>query len=47
MLRAVAGGHRVYGDMIRGIAQLSDEFPKADLALCGFPEDWQDVLKNP
>ena len=46
MLHTVAGGHRVYSDMIRGIAQLSREFPKADLALCGFPEDWEDVLRN-
>ena len=45
-LRAVAGGHRVYGDMIRGIAQLSESFPRADLALCGFPANWEAVLKN-
>ena len=46
MLRTVAGGHRVYSDMIRGIAQLAREFPKADLALCGFPEDWENVLRE-
>ena len=45
-LKTVAGGHRVYGDMIRGIARLAEDFPQADLALCGFPEDWEDVLKN-
>ena len=45
-LKTVAGGHRVYGDMIRGIAQLQQAYPQADLALCGFPEDWEDVLKN-
>ena len=46
MLKVSAGGHRVYSDMIRGIAQLEREFPKADLSLCGFPQDWEDVLKN-
>ena len=45
-LKTVAGGHRVYGDMIRGIARLAEDFPQADLALCGFPADWEDVLKN-
>ena len=47
MLKVPAGGHRVYGDMIRGIAVLTNEFPKADLALCGFPADWEDVMKSP
>lgn len=46
MLKAVAGRHRVYGSMIRGIAQLEQEFPQADLALCGFPENWEELLKN-
>lgn len=46
MLKVCAGGHRVYSDMIRGIKTLSQEFPKAELGLCGFPEDWEDVLKN-
>lgn len=46
MLKTVAGNHRVYGDMIRGVAQLAREYPKADLSLCGFPEDWEDVLRN-
>jgi len=46
MLKTVAGGHRVYSDMIRGIAQLAAEYPKADLALCGFPEDWEAVLRQ-
>ena len=46
MLRVAAGGHRVYGDMIRGIAQLEEDYPHADLALCGFPENWQALLKN-
>ena len=46
MLKVCAGGHRVYSDMIRGIKLLTQEFPKADLSLCGFPEDWEDVLKN-
>lgn len=46
MLKIPAGGHRVYHDMIRGIAALEREFPKADLGLCGFPEDWEYILKN-
>lgn len=46
MLRVAAGGHRVYSDMIRGIRQLAEDFPQADLALCGFPEDWEAVLRN-
>lgn len=46
MLKVPVGGHRVYSDMIRGIRALSQEFPKADLALCGFPEDWEDVLRE-
>ncbi len=45
-LRAVAGGHRVYGEMIRGVAQLEKEYPKANLALCGFPNDWETVLRS-
>ena len=46
MLKVCAGGHRVYSDMIRGIKLLTQEFPKADLSLCGFPEDWENILKN-
>ena len=46
MLKFAAGNHRVYGDMIRGIAQLAKDFPEADLTLCGFPDNWEDVLKN-
>ena len=46
MLKTVAGSHRVYHDMIRGIAQLAREYPKADLRLCGFPEDWESVLRE-
>ena len=46
MLKVPAGGHRVYSDMIRGIASLEREFPNADLRLCGFPENWADILRN-
>ena len=45
-LRSVAGGHRVYSEMIRGIAQLEKEYPQAELALCGFPENWRELLEN-
>lgn len=46
MLKVPAGGHRVYNDMIRGVASLEREFPNADLRLCGFPENWEDILRN-
>ena len=46
MLKVPAGGHRVYSDMIRGIAQLEKEYPKAELKLCGFPQDWENVLRE-
>lgn len=46
MLKVPAGGHRVYSDMIRGIKALAETFPKADLRLCGFPENWEDVLRR-
>lgn len=45
-LKAVAGGHRVYGDMIRGLSQLFAAYPQADPALCGFPVGWEDLLRN-
>jgi abortive infection bacteriophage resistance protein len=45
-LRSVAGGHRVYEDMILGIERLHSEYPQADLALCGFPQDWQQTLAD-
>jgi len=47
MLRFVAGNHRVYSRMIRGIAQLAEDYPEADLSLCGFPENWEALLKEP
>jgi len=46
MLKLAAGGHRVYSSMIRGIAQLQEDFPQADLSLCGFPENWEDILRD-
>ena len=46
MLRVAAGTQRVYSDMIRGIARLEEEYPKADLALCGFPDNWEALLRN-
>ena len=45
-LRAVGRNERVYHHMVRGIAQLQREFPQADLSLCGFPENWEDVLRG-
>lgn len=43
-LRAVAGGQQVYKQMIEDIERLCAQFPQADLALCGFPENWSAVL---
>ena len=45
-LRPAVGGHRVYSEMIRGIAQLEKEYPQAELSLCGFPENWRELLEN-
>ena len=46
MLKCAAGSHAVYGRMIRDIAELERDYPEADLALCGFPKDWEDVLRG-
>ena len=46
MLGCAARNTALWHTMIRGIARLESEYPKADLALCGFPPNWQDVLKN-
>ena len=46
MLKCAAGSHAVYGRMIRDIAELEHDYPEADLALCGFPKDWEDVLRG-
>ena len=44
-LRAVAGRERIWTEMLRSIQALCAEFPQADLSLCGFPQNWIDVLK--
>ena len=44
-LRAVARGERVWEDMVTTISSLLKEFPEADLALCGFPKDWETLLR--
>ena len=43
-LRAVAGKERVWQEMTDSIERLKKEFPEADLSLCGFPENWKEVL---
>ena len=43
-LRTVAGKERVWQEMVGGISRLQQEFPEADLSLCGFPENWKEVL---
>jgi len=45
-LRPAVGDCRAYAQMIRGIAQLEKEYPQAELALCGFPENWEELLEN-
>lgn len=45
-LRAVAGQEKVYADMVAGVARLCEEYPQADLSLCGFPENWRAVLEG-
>ena len=46
MLKCAVGDHPVYRRMIRDVAELAEDFPHTDLALCGFPKDWEDVLRN-
>ncbi|MBR5288361.1 MAG: Abi family protein [Clostridia bacterium] len=43
-LRAVAGRERIWQEMKQSVKRLCAEFPQADLSLCGFPENWEDVL---
>lgn len=45
-LRSVCGRERVYGQLVRGIAQLAEDFPEADLSLCGFPPEWKRLLSG-
>ena len=46
MLKFAAGNHRVYSTMIHGVARLCEEYPEADISLCGFPENWEALLKE-
>ena len=43
-LSDVAGDERVYREMIERIDRLAQDFPHADLSLCGFPQNWKQVL---
>lgn len=45
-LRLSCGKERVFSQMVSGIRQLAQEYPEADLALCGFPENWEELLLN-
>lgn len=45
-LRAVAGQEKLYAQMIENITRLCEEYPQADLSLCGFPENWCEVLEG-
>lgn len=44
-LRAVAGRERVWREMVAEIEALCQEFPEADVGLCGFPENWKETLQ--
>ena len=38
------GRERVFTRLVTGIALLEEDYPEADLACCGFPENWRSVL---
>ena len=40
------GRERVFTRLMTGIALLEEDYPEADLACCGFPENWRDVLES-
>jgi len=46
MLRLCAGGQRIFRQMTTGIEQLAQAYPEADLSLCGFPDNWKELLLN-
>lgn len=46
VLAHVLGRERVFTRLVTGIALLEEDYPEADLTLCGFPEDWQSVLES-
>lgn len=46
VLAHVLGRERVFTRLVTGIALLEEDYPEADLALCGFPENWQDLLES-
>jgi len=43
-LRRVCMRQRLWQEMLDSIRRLCAEFPQADLSLCGFPADWDDIL---
>ncbi len=45
-LADVAGGERVYREMIERIDRLTQDFPDADISMCGFPDNWKQVLEG-
>lgn len=40
------GRERVFTRLVTGIALLEEDYPEADLACCGFPENWREILGN-
>ena len=42
----VLGRERVFTRLVTGIALLEEDDPEADLACCGFPENWRYVLES-
>ena len=40
------GRERVFTRLVTGVALLEEDYPEADLACCGFPENWREILEN-
>ena len=38
------GEERVFRHLVSGLRDLKRDFPEADLSLCGFPQNWRDLL---
>ena len=46
VLAHVLGRERVFTRLVTGLSLLGEDYPEADLSLCGFPEDWRAVLET-
>ena len=45
-LRLATGSHPVHAQMADRVAALFAQYPQAEPARCGFPANWEEVLKN-